>query len=88
MKAISDPLGHIWAALPVPLQFGEQGRDIRDMRQSHTPPYCWDRKCRSFLLCNRPGGKWEDSPEGSLHKEMCEGDNAIWPPWQSHRARM
>lgn len=38
MRVTSDPQGYIWAALPGPLQFHEQGAgDIRDMGQPHTP---------------------------------------------------
>lgn len=66
MRVTSDPQGYIWAALPGPLQFHEQGAgDIRDMGQPHTPTCCWDRKPWSFLLCNRPGGK-QKSPEGYI----------------------
>lgn len=57
------------------------------MGQPHTPPCCWDRKPWSFLLCNGPGGK-QESQRGPLHKGRCEGDTAIQPLRQSHRARL
>lgn len=39
---------------------------MEDMGQPHTPPCCQDRKPWSFLLCNGPGGKQDESLEGPI----------------------